>query len=84
MFIIIRARNVHGGFSKKNLVPEIEGQMGVKMGQKWVFRSFLTNLLADLVPSPREERYFHSTYSCQVSSPDNFSFSRYEVKGGQK
>jgi len=76
MFIIIRARNVHGGFSKKILVPEIEGQMGVKMGQKWVFRSFLKNLLADLVPSPREGRYYYSTYMCQVTGPDDFSFLR--------
>ena len=46
--------------------------MGVKMGQKWVFRNFLKNWLTDLVPSPREGRYYHSTYTSQVSSTGVF------------
>ena len=41
--------------------------MGVKMGQKWVFRNFLKNWQTDLVPSPSEGRYHHSTYLCQVT-----------------
>ena len=70
--------------SEPFLVPEIEGQTGVKMGQKWVFRSFLKNWQTDLVPSLREGRHYHSTYLCQVSSPGHFSFSRYRVKWGSK
>ena len=58
--------------------------MGVKMGQKWVFRNFLKTWQTDLVPSPSEGWYQHSTYLCQVSSPDHFSFSRYRVKWGSK
>ena len=58
--------------------------MGVKMGQKLVFRNFLKNWLTDLVPSPSEGRYYHSSYVCQVSSPYNFSFPRYRVKWGVK
>ena len=70
--------------SRPFFVPEIEGQTGVKMGQKWVFRSFLKNWQTDLVPSLREGRHYHSTYLCQVSSPGHFSFSRYRVKWGSK
>ena len=70
--------------SRPFFVPEIEGQMGVKMGQKRVFRNFLKNCWTDSVPSPREGRYHHSTYSCQVSSPYNFSFPIYRTKWGSK
>ena len=84
MFIIIRARNVHGGFSKKILVPEIEGQMGVKMGQKWGFRDFLKNGSNDFVFFPTERRYHSVSLVCQATSPEKFWFSRYGVKGGQK
>ena len=70
--------------SRPFFVPVIEAQMGVKMGQKWVFRSFLKSCCDDLVPSPKKGRYDHSTYSCQVSSPGYFSFSRYNVKWGSK
>ena len=68
--------------SRPFFVLEIQGQMGVKTGQKWGFRGFLKNQLADLVPSPREGRYYHSTYVCQVTGPGHFSFSRYGVKRG--
>ena len=44
------------------------------MGQKWGFRGFLINKPADLVPSPREDRYYNSTYVCQITGPDPFSF----------
>ena len=54
------------------------------MGQKRVFCNFLKNCSTDLVRSPREGRYHHSSYVCQVSSPDHFSFSRYRVKWGSK
>ena len=63
--------------SRSFLVPDIEGQMGVKMGQKLDFRSFLKNYSTDLVPSPSEGRYHYSTYSCQFLSPGHFLFSRY-------
>ena len=58
--------------------------MGVKMGQKWGFRGFLKNWLTDLVPSPSEGKYHHSTYLCQVSSPGYFLFLRYKVKWESK
>ena len=58
--------------------------MGVKMGQKRVFRNFLKNWQTDLVPSPSKGRYHHSSYLCLVSSPDHFLFSRYRVKWWSK
>ena len=58
--------------------------MGVKMGQKWVFRNFLIKWQTDLVPSPSEGRYYDSTYVCQGAGAGYFSSPRYRVKWGSK
>ena len=70
----------------KSQVQEKSGSpdKGQKGGQKWGIRDFLKNQGSNLVPSPRKGRYHHSTYVCQVTGPDQFSFPRQGVKWGSK
>ena len=70
----------------KRQVREKSGSpdMGQKGGQKWGIRDFLKNQCNDLVPSPREGRYYYSTYMCQVTGPDEFQFPRQRVIWGSK
>jgi hypothetical protein len=43
MFITIRARNVHGGFSEKILVLVIWALLGPKWPKIWLFAKLLKN-----------------------------------------